>query len=97
MSKFTESARNQPCTVRIPFVCQHDDSKTVLAHINGVRFGHGVGIKTKLGAYACAACHDVLDGRVNRPEGMTMQDVKLAHYEGTMETIIKMIEKGVLK
>lgn len=97
MSAITESARGESCTVRIPFVCNHDDSTVVFAHISGVRFGHGVGIKTKIGAYACSACHDVLDGRVQRPQGIALDDLKLAHYEGVMETMTRLFDKGIIK
>lgn len=96
MSKITQSARNQQCTVRLPFICSHDDSTTVFAHINGVRFGHGMGIKTKFGAYACHECHSVLDGRVKCPEWLSQDALKLAHYEGTIETLEILISKGLL-
>lgn len=94
MSKITESARNQPCTVRLPFICNHDDSTTVFAHINGVRFGHGTGIKTNFGAYACSSCHDALDGRVKT--GYTQEYIKLAHLEGVIETLTILISKGLM-
>ena len=96
MSKITQSARNQSCTVRLPFICNHDNSTTVFAHINGVRFGHGVGIKTNFGAYACSSCHDVLDGRVKRPSDMTAADIKLAHYEAVIETMAILIDRGLV-
>ncbi len=97
MSKITDSARNQVCTVRLPGICNFDQSTTVFAHISGIRFGHGTGIKTKIGAYACSSCHALLDSREKRPEGMTKQDVKLAHYEGVIETMIKLEEQGLVK
>ena len=96
MSKITESARNQPCTVRLPFICNHDDSTTVFAHLSGIRHGHGVGIKTNFGAYACSACHDALDGRIKRPEWLSKDALKLAHYEATIETLEILFSKGLL-
>ncbi|MCK9394199.1 MAG: DUF1364 domain-containing protein [Methylobacter sp.] len=95
MSKITESAKGQNCTVRLPG-CSFDPATTVFAHIAGVRFGHGMAKKTKLGAYACHKCHDLIDSRVPRPEGMTRQDIKLAHYEATMETLLQLDEKGLI-
>jgi hypothetical protein len=92
--KIQASARGQDCTVRIPMVCNHNPETVVLAHINGVRFGHGVGKKTSLGAYCCSACHDVLDGRVKTD--IDRQYLKLAHYEGVMETLTMLEEKGLL-
>ena len=96
MSKITASARGESCTVRLPFVCNHDDSTVVFAHIPGVRFGHGVGYKTLIGAYACHECHSVLDGRVKRPAGMTQDDLKLCHYEAVLETLLKLVDKGLV-
>lgn len=97
MSKVTKSANQEYCTVRLPGVCSHDPATTVFAHIAGVRLGHGVGIKTKLGAYACNKCHDVADGRTPRPQWLSAEDVKLAHLEGMAETLLKLEEKGLVK
>ncbi len=94
--KITKSARGQNCTVRLLGVCNHNPETVVLAHINGVRFGHGVGIKTQLGAYACSACHDLVDMRTKLPPGMTWRDVKFAHYEGVMETFALLLKSGIL-
>ena len=65
MSKITESARGQECQVRLIGICNHNDETTVFAHYRKGGLG-GMGKKPKdiFGAYACSACHDVLDGRV---------------------------------
>ncbi len=97
MKKITDSARGESCSVRLPGICNYDNNTVVFAHINGVRFGHGIGIKTKLGAYACSSCHDALDGRTKRPDGIEIDDLKLAHYEGVMETMTRLFEKGIIK
>ena len=97
LKKITDSARGESCTVRLPGICNYDNNTVIFAHINGVRYGHGIGIKTQLGAYACSSCHDVLDGRTKRPDGMETDYLKLAHYEGVMETMTLMINSGVLK
>lgn len=96
LRKITQSARGQECTVRIPSICNGNPETVVFAHVNGIRFGHGVGKKTKWGAYSCSACHDCTDGRIPRPHGMTHDQVKLAHYEGVIETLNKLVEKGLL-
>lgn len=51
--------------VRIPGVCNHDPSTTVLAHLRRAGAG-GTGLKPPdfLGVWACSCCHDVIDGRV---------------------------------
>ncbi len=82
----TNSARGQQCTVRLPSICNHDKSTTVFAHLNGVRHGHGVGIKTLFGAYACSACHDFVDGRT--PNKWVSKDyLRAAHLDGVIETM----------
>ncbi|MGZ8258591.1 MAG: nuclease domain-containing protein [Methylotenera sp.] len=93
--KIMASARNEACTVRLPGVCSFDPATTVFAHINGIRFGKGTAIKSKFGAYACYQCHSILDSG-KRPEGMTKQDVLLAHYEAAFETLGKLIDKGLV-
>jgi hypothetical protein len=96
MSKITESARGENCTVRLPNVCNGNPETTVLAHINGVRFGHGVGRKVSdiLAAYCCSSCHDVIDGRVKTD--LERDFVRLAFYEGVFESQLKLIKKGLL-
>lgn len=56
MSKITKSARGENCTVRLSGICNHNSDTVVFAHINGVRFGHGMGLKANdiHGAYACS-------------------------------------------
>jgi hypothetical protein len=97
MSKITQSARGEACTVRIYGHCNGDENTSVLAHINGVRFKHGTGIKTSdlLGAYCCSGCHDALDGRVRT--NYSRDELKLHHYEGAFETQLKLIDKGLIK
>lgn len=96
MSKITESARGENCCVRLPNICNGNPETTVFAHINGVRFGHGVAIKVNdlLGAYGCSCCHDVVDGRVKH--NFDADFVKLAFYEGVFETQLILIKKGLI-
>jgi len=95
VNKLTQSAYLEHCTVRLPNVCNGNPETVVACHINGVRFNHGVGIKTKLFAYGCSSCHDVLDGRVK--SNLDKEYLKLAHYEGVMETLTRMEKKGLIK
>ena len=97
MTKITESAKGEACTVRISGHCNGNPETTVFAHINGVRFGHGIGLKTNdiLWSYACSDCHDVVDGR-QRCNWMR-QELKNAHYEGVFETQLKLLAKGLIK
>lgn len=96
MSKITDSARDENCTVRLDG-CRNDTSTTVYAHLNSVRHGHGVGKKNSdlHGAYACYHCHQILDNAVKT--NLEREFVKLAHYEAILETQLKLKEKGLIK
>jgi len=96
MSKITASARGQDCTVRIAGYCNSNSETVVLAHLSGIRYGHGTGKKVNdlHGAYCCSSCHDALDGRVRTNH--SKDELKLWHLEGVIETQLKLIEKGLL-
>lgn len=86
-----QSANGQACAVRIPGICNHDSSTTVLAHVN---FGsHGMATKeSDLSAcYACSACHDAIDGRTPWKRDDS------AVYAAVMKTVHKMVESGLLE
>lgn len=96
MTAITKSARGESCTIRVPGYCNGNPETTVFCHINGVRFGHGMGLKVDdIGAYGCSDCHDVVDGR--KRSHYSQQELKLMHYEGTFETQIKLKAKGLIK
>lgn len=87
-----DSARGQPCLVRIPGICNHDPATTVLAHLNG----GGMGTKKSdlFGAFCCSDCHDVIDGRVKvdylRPF------IELMHHEGVERTQQHWLDVGLI-
>ena len=93
-SKYTKSARDQQCQVRLPNICNWNPETTVFAHLSGA------GLAKKHsdihGAYCCSDCHDVLDGR-NSNAPFSMTEKKIAHYEGMVRTQKIMIDEGVLK
>jgi hypothetical protein len=91
-----KAAKDRGCTVRIPSVCNFNSATTVLAHIRltGVS---GMGMKSPdlLGAWACSACHDEIDGRT-RKSGMTRDELRLAHYDGMARTIVQLEKEGLI-
>jgi hypothetical protein len=90
MTKARQSARGQPCTLRLD-CCNHDPETTVLAHLR--MFGWaGTAQKPPdfLGVYACSDCHDALDRRRSAEWGF--DDVLRA----LGETQIAMQKQGVL-
>lgn len=61
LSKIRKAARNQECTLRITN-CSGIDT-TVLAHIRTPNTGLGLKPIDTMAVFACASCHDILDGR----------------------------------
>ena len=98
MSKITitEFARGQPCTMRLPGVCNHDSTKTVWCHINSVRYGSGTRHKATdlIGLIACSSCHDVLDRRVKTD--LDRDFVMMHAYEGHLESLALLVKAGIV-
>ena len=96
--KYTRSARGKECQIRIPGVCNGNPDTVVLAHLNGA--GMGMKHANIHGAYACSACHDAVDGRletVKYQKIYSQNEKKLMHLEGVIRTQQIMIKEGVLK
>ena len=68
--KFRELANGEDCTVMIPGICRHDSETTVLAHMNSLAGGKGMGYKADdhTGVFACYHCHTWLDQGKNDAE-----------------------------
>lgn len=60
--KLRDSARGQPCTLRLPG-CGFDDGTVVLAHLPCGQKGMGMKGPDQIACFACDHCHSVLDGR----------------------------------
>lgn len=80
------AAMGQPCLVRLPG-CDGGGETTVLAHyrLSGTS-GMGMKPDDEQGAFCCAVCHDIADGRRPLPMGYTRNDVRLALAEGVFRT-----------
>ena len=91
-----KEARGRGCTVRIPGVCNFNSETTVLAHIR-VAGVSGMGLKSPdlLGAWACSACHDEIDGRTHK-SGLSRDELRLAHYDGMARTIMQLHKEGLV-
>ncbi|WP_315360720.1 DUF1364 domain-containing protein [Neisseria bacilliformis] len=94
MSKITESARGEQCTVRLPGICNRNPETVVLAHYRLLGYC-GTGIKPPdfMGAYCCSACHDEADRRTRHLEA---DFVQTAFAEGVMRTLVRLAEKGLI-
>ena len=82
-------ARGRGCMVRLPGVCNHNSETVVLAHVRLIGVS-GMGMKADdlLGAWACSACHDLIDRRARTD--MDLKEVRLAHLEGMVRTIAQL-------
>lgn len=93
------SARGEECTIRLPMVCNYDTSTTVLCHSNLLEDGKGMGLKAPdtRAAYGCSACHDVIDGRRPRPDGLGYELMIALFQEAIAQTNRILVRKGLLK
>ena len=92
----THSARDQDCTLQIAgFRCAPNDT-VVLAHIPMIG-NHGAGLKADdvCSCYACATCHDLLDGRL---PGLPKDSADWYFYalRGLARTLRAMYDAGIL-
>ena len=96
--KIREAARGQDCTFNIAYVCNYDNSTTVLAHLPDE--SHGIGQKADdiSAAFACSACHDALDGRDGKLHFLLQTGDREYYMRRAMvRTWRKLIEMGVIK
>ena len=91
-----KEARGRACTVRLEGICNHNSETVVLGHIR-VAGVSGMGLKSPdlLGAWACSACHDEIDGRTHK-SGLSRDELRLAHYDGMARTIMQLHKEGLI-
>lgn len=99
MSKITESARNEDCTVRIIGACTFDPATTIWSHARWNAAGRGKAIKALdlAGAYACTSCDAVYDGQRKPPPGVTREQVDMDWCMGHFRSLLRLREKGLLQ
>lgn len=94
--KIRDAARGETCTLQIAGVCNGDPETTVLAHLPDE--SHGMGRKSDdiCAAFACSACHDVIDGRAKwelRPVDRGQWYMRRA----MVRTWRRLVERGVIR
>lgn len=96
--KILRSAKGQSCAFRFPGICQGGTETTVWAHLNGGRFGKGMGIKAHdvLGGHACFWCHAYLDGGHNTKPQMGQDTYLECILGGVTETLVRLIVSGLV-
>jgi len=95
MTYLRKQAKDRPCMVRLPGICNHNKSTTVLAHVRMAGIS-GIGFKSPdlIAAWACSACHDAIDRRSHTD--LERDYVRLAHLEGMARTINELAKEGLL-
>lgn len=97
MTPIRKAARNQECTLRFD-CCNGRTDTTVLCHSNQLSDGKGMGLKASdlIAVFGCHSCHEVLDGRAPRPDGMTYEAMLERFGLALERTHIILHEKGLL-
>ena len=85
------SARGEDCSLRLG-QCSSPET-VILAHIGRSR-GIGIKCKNSFAVYACANCHDIIDGRVK--SDYTKDELNTDKLRALEETQLKLIKKGLL-
>ena len=91
-NQLRQEARDKPCQIRIPGVCNGNPETTVLCHLNS----GGMGMKADnfaCGAWGCSSCHDAVDGRVI-VEGTPWGLIMVYHLEGVTRTQLELLNMG---
>lgn len=96
--KILRSAKGQTCAFRFPGICQGGTETTVWAHLNGGRFGKGMGMKAHdvLGGHACFWCHAYLDGGHATHPQMDRDQFLECILGGVTETLVRLIVSGLV-
>lgn len=89
-------ARGRDCQIRVPGVCLRTTETVVLCHYRMSRFS-GMSLKSPdwCGAYGCAACHDIVDGRTGDWAQYTLVLRKLFLAEAVLRTLQILFEEGL--
>jgi len=89
--RLRESARDQPCYLGFPGICQHDRQTTVLAHLPSDVQGVGTKSDDFHAVFACSKCHDHMDRHLPHPN---MAGYQLRALQRTQK---HWFERGLLK
>lgn len=92
--RIREAARGQPCTIRLPGVCNYNDETTVFCHFSYASSGMGMKPSDLSGAFGCAKCHDAVDGRVS--SFLYDEAVEWCKARGMAETWGRLVELGIV-
>lgn len=95
MANLRKEARSRQCQVRMPGICNGDETTVVLGHLRMSGLC-GMGLKPHdlFGAWVCSSCHDEIDRRTR------ITDADYAHtlfLEGVIRTQAILLREGKIK
>lgn len=95
MSKITQSAKGEPCSLRIPSVCNRNNETTVFCHAPSVDKGMGIKSPDFWGAYGCFNCHEFMDQSIwKRSDAQGL--AAMYWNKAIFETLKKLIDKELV-
>jgi len=92
-------AQGKPCMIRLPG-CLPGDDTVVLCHWRDSSTGMGQKENDLIGAWGCASCHDIMDGRKRCKDGLGYWSgpmVREEIYKAIIRTQQQLIRDGVFK
>jgi hypothetical protein len=93
---FRQAAKDRDCQMRIPGVCNFDNTTTVLAHVRrGSVAGMGQKPPDVCAVLACSNCHDVIDRR-NNMGAYTPIEMDTMILDGLCRTLKLWTDEGYL-
>lgn len=94
--RLMDAAQGQPCSLRLPGICNHNPTTTVLAHLPGIGKSMGSKVSDLHGAFACSACHTAIDTLGWERRGLSGAMVLDAMLRGHAETQARWVDMGLL-
>lgn len=93
----TALARDRACEIRVPTECLPTRETVVFCHVRMPDIS-ALGLKAPdwLGAFGCARCHDIVDGRAGDWKTYPQETRDLLLLEGTARTLMILVSEGII-
>ena len=95
MSKLTEGARGEDCTLHIYPYCNGNNETVVTCHINCEDKGWSLKSPDFWSVYGCSDCHDVIDGR--KKTDLSKDVINDCIMRALYRTMKRRIEQGLIE
>lgn len=95
MSKLTEAAKGQSCTIQLYPYCNENPETVVFCHMNSEDKGMSKKSPDWWGADGCSTCHDIVDRRM-RVKDIWDDEIDAAFVRGVYRTLKRRIEQRLI-